>query len=67
MERTDGKVLALIEDTKSKHTRFYSAGQEVCGFKVVTITSETLTGAAPDGASVTLKIHVPRVFEENVK
>jgi hypothetical protein len=70
MERTDGKVLALIEDEdakKSKHTRFYSAGQEVRGFKVVEIASGTLTGTGPDGASVTLKIHVPRAFEEGRK
>jgi hypothetical protein len=67
MERTDGKVLALIEDSKSKHSRFYSAGQAVCGFKVVEITSETLTGTGPDGTSVTLKIHVPRTLEEGRK
>jgi hypothetical protein len=70
MERTDGKVLALIDDEdtkKAKHTRFYSAGQAVCGFKIVEIASDTLTGTGPDGARVTLKIHVPRLFEESRK
>jgi hypothetical protein len=64
-QRTDGKVVALVEDTKSRHARFYADGQKVCGFKVGDISAKAVAISDPDGAAFTLNIHVPKTFEES--
>ena len=63
-QRTDGKVVALIDDTKSQHDRFYATGEEVCGFKVCNITPKTLTIEDSDGRTFRLRLRNPKTFEE---
>jgi hypothetical protein len=61
---TDGKVKALIEDSKSKRAAFYKAGDSVCGLRVGSIEKLTLDVETPDGASARLTVGESKTFEE---
>ena len=63
LKRTDGKVLALIEDSKSKGGVFYSVSNEVFGVRVGGIDTNQATVTLSDGSVLPLKLGEPVVFE----
>jgi hypothetical protein len=63
LKRTDGKVLALIEDSKSKGGVFYSVSNQLFGVRVGGIDTHQATVTLSDGSVLPLKLGEPVVFE----
>ena len=61
--RTDGKTMALIEDSKSKSSSFYSVSNELFGVKVGAVDTNEAAVTLNDGSSAILKLGQPAVFE----
>jgi hypothetical protein len=64
LKRTDGKTLALIEDSKSKRSAFYESETELFDVKIGGITTLECEIVQPGGEPVTLKLGEPEVFED---
>ena len=54
-QRSDGGVMALIEDSKSHSASYYPAGTNVFGLTVSNVAPEELTVTTPDGETSLLK------------
>ena len=67
MKKTDGRILAWIEDSKTKTTAFHEIGKQMYGLTIEDIRQDELTVKMPDGKQLTLKLREPRKFEENGK
>ena len=63
--RGDGIPVALIADSHTKRTAFYTAGVNLFGVKLTTIEAETLGVTLPDQSTVALKRGVPQSFPED--
>ena len=64
LRRTDGRILAWVEDSESGRSSFYAAGEETEGVTVGAIRESELDVRLADGTKVTLRINEPAVFEE---
>jgi hypothetical protein len=62
-QRPDGRIMALIEDSKSKSRSFYSVSNELFGVKVGVIENEQTVLTLSDGSALPLKLGQPAVFE----
>jgi len=62
-QRTDGKVLALIEDSKTKRSAFYTSDQQLLGHKISEISEQTVAIVRPDGGKLVLKVGKPQKLE----
>ncbi|MFO7870828.1 MAG: hypothetical protein R6V03_05285 [Kiritimatiellia bacterium] len=60
---TDGRTMALIEDSSSKMSRYYGAGSEVCGMRIAVIGPETIEITLTDGTFFSLQLGKSEVFE----
>lgn len=54
-QRTDGKIVALIENSKSKQSEFYEGGQEISGLKINEIRMEEVLLTNSVGEEVIIK------------
>lgn len=63
-KRPDGRIMALIEDSKTESSSFYLAGNNLYGLKIGDIEMEQVDIIRVDGSSVSLKLGEPEVFEE---
>lgn len=54
-QRTDGKIVALIENSKSKQSEFYEGGQEIFGLKINEIRMEEILLTNNVGEEVIIK------------
>lgn len=62
--RSDGHVMALIEDSRTKRSSFYNIGDNLYGVKIVNVKTEQAAVVLSDESSVTLKLGKPEVFKE---
>ena len=62
-KRADGRTLALLRDSKSESSRFYSVGSELHGMKVAQFSAERVNIVGPDGNMTGLKLGEPTDFE----
>lgn len=62
-KRPDGKVMALIEDSKTKSSSFYTSGDELHGVKIGEIGMKEVGVILADESSVPLRLGEPEVFE----
>ena len=62
-KRSDGRVMALIEDSKTKGSSFYLTGNELYGIALVDASTEHVTIELEDGTSGALELGVPTAFE----
>lgn len=60
---TDGKTMALIEDSKQQRTRFYKMGRDVLGLKVDAISTTEVSITDLKGKVVPIKLREPKAFE----
>jgi hypothetical protein len=60
--RSDGKRLALIQNSKSGTSSFYQEGQALFGMKIGGIEKEKVDVKASDGSTTTLTIRKSHVF-----
>jgi len=60
---TDGKAMALIEDSRQQRSRFYKTGRDVLGLKVGDITTTEVTITDLKGKVVPVKLREPMAFE----
>jgi hypothetical protein len=65
-QRTDGKITALIENSRSKQSEFYEAGQEVFGLKINEIGMEQISLTNDIGVEVIIKRGVPWELKKNI-
>lgn len=61
-KRTDGKNLALIEDSKSGKTSFYLQGSSLCGLDVGEITATTVTLHDTENEKTVIQLKKPQIF-----
>ena len=64
LQRTDGKFMVLVEDSKSAQRRLYPVGGEVCGVKIRTAGEQELGVTLSDGKEDTLTFGAPKSFAE---
>jgi hypothetical protein len=60
---TDGKAMALIEDSKQQRTRFYKPGRDVLGLQVGDISTTEVTITNLEGEAVPVRLREPKAFE----
>jgi len=65
-KRPDGKMMALIEDSKSGESAFYTSEDDLFGIKVGRIATDQIDVNLGDGSSVTLKLGTPEIFDGGV-
>ncbi len=63
-QRTDGRALALVEDSKTRSSSFYASGTKVFGVTVGAIRMDHLVVTDATGVPVTLRLKQPVSFEE---
>jgi len=63
--RPDGRVVALIEDSKSRSSEFYAAGDALFGVQVGDIAEDHAEMIRADGSSVDLQLGEPASFRED--
>jgi hypothetical protein len=64
MVRTDGKVMALVEDSKSAGRRLYPVGAELHKLKIRDVQMKELRLVTADGREAVLALGVPQAFTE---
>ena len=67
LKRTDGKTLALLEDSKSKKVRFYALGDKVdalSGIRIEEVKEREARVLDAGGSPVQMKFGVAATFEE---
>jgi hypothetical protein len=59
LQRPDGRVMALIEDSESGTSTFYDAERTLFGLRVTLVGRDEVTALTPKGRLVTLKMGQP--------
>ena len=63
LERPDGSILALIEDSESNASSFYGRSRDVFGMKIGKMNIDLVAITSVDGQAITLRLGEPIVFE----
>lgn len=61
--RSDGRTLALLRDSKSESSRFYSVGADLHGMKVAQFSQNKISIVRHDGSMAGVKLGEPTDFE----
>jgi len=67
LKRTDGRKVALIEDSKTNRRSFYRLGSDVHGTRVADIGFDSVTLKLADGSTATLTLGEPGSFSGGLR